>query len=73
MTDTSKKRPCGSIRCGVSTGICESLTFGRGDLDEHGYWSRPCGVCARAHELAHPEDGPCWPFSRNSLPAGAPV
>ena len=22
----------------------------------------PCPICARAHEKAHPEDGPCWPF-----------
>jgi hypothetical protein len=49
--------------CFVSTGICGSLTFGSGQLDHNGYWERPCGICARTHEIKHPEDGPCWPFS----------
>ena len=49
--------------CFVSTGICDSLTFGSGKLDHNGYWEKPCEVCARAHEIRCPEDGPCWPFT----------
>lgn len=58
-----KKRPygCGQPECGTSTGICGKLTFGTGILDDYGYWSQPCDVCARAWEEEHPEDGPCWP------------
>lgn len=54
-------RPCGNDDCAVSTGICERLTFGHGDLDDLGYWEIPCEVCARDHERRHPEDGACWP------------
>jgi hypothetical protein len=43
-------------------GIHEGLTFGRGRLDDFGYWSIPCAICARAHEKAYPESTPCWPF-----------
>jgi len=53
---------CGDPECGVSTGICEHLTFGKGDLSHSGYWEEPCQICARAHEEVWPEDGPCWPF-----------
>jgi len=52
---------CGNRDCKVSTGICGSITFGCGDLDEHGYWEYPCEVCARAYEKSYPADGPCWP------------
>lgn len=52
---------CKRLDCGTSTGICDSLTFGRGKLDNYGYWSEPCFECARAFELLHPEDAPCWP------------
>ena len=61
--------------CGASTGIHESddadgsskspwgLTYGSGRLDEYGYWSIPCGYCARLAEI---RDGVCidsyWPF-----------
>jgi hypothetical protein len=60
---TIAARKCGDPRCGISTGIHEGLTFGGGDLDENGFWSRPCPRCARAWEAAHPEDAPCWPFA----------
>jgi hypothetical protein len=58
----NKPKACSNPDCSASTGIHEGLTFGRGDLDEHGYWEIPCGRCARAWEAAHPEDAPCWPF-----------
>jgi hypothetical protein len=54
---------CGHADCFVSTGIHDGLTFGRGDLNDYGYWDEPCSTCARAHEAKHPEDGPCWPFT----------
>jgi hypothetical protein len=58
-----KKLPiCGHSDCGVSSGIHEGPTFGRGYLDFNGFWKYPCGPCARAWEKLHPEDGECWPF-----------
>jgi len=58
-----KKKACGNPHCGVSTGIHDGLTFGRGKLDDMGYWQAPCGPCARAWEEKYPEDGDCWPFA----------
>lgn len=55
-------KACGHKDCKASMGICESITFGRGDLDEYGYWEIPCGPCARRFEQLHPEYGVCWPF-----------
>jgi len=54
-------RPPGH-HCGASTGICDSITFGTGELDENGYFEHPCPVCARAFEKQFPDKGPCWPF-----------
>lgn len=65
-------RPCGFDTCSVSTGIHDGLTFGKGTLDFNGFWSRPCAPCARAHEKAYPEDGPCWPYE-GSADAAAQV
>jgi hypothetical protein len=56
--------------CGASTGFCDEPTFGRGELDDYGYWQIPCTQCARAWEAAHPEDGACWPFA-SSQPIAA--
>jgi hypothetical protein len=58
-------RDCGHPDCGVSTGICGSLTFGRGELDKNGYWEEPCYICARAAEKKFPEEGRCWPFEED--------
>ena len=41
---------CGNDGCSCSTGIHEGLTFGRGDLDEFGYWEFPCRICAESHD-----------------------
>jgi hypothetical protein len=57
---------CGHPECAASTGFHDGLTFGRGDLDDHGYWEHPCATCAREWERTHPEDVPCWPFVRGS-------
>lgn len=40
-----------------------AYTFGSGELDEYGFWEKPCAICARANEEKHPEHGPCWPFA----------
>ena len=50
--------------CKISTGICNSLTFGSGELDDYGYWEKPCRYHALKFELKHPEFGKCWPFAR---------
>lgn len=65
-------RACGNDRCGVSTGYFgDELTFGRGKLDDYGYWSIPCEPCARQHEREHPSSGECWPFAeRYARPVG---
>jgi hypothetical protein len=58
-------KKCGNEDCCVSTGICGSLTFGRGELDGLGYWEFPCAICARYYEK---EDGcrwKCWPFKKS--------
>lgn len=34
----AKVKACGRAFCSVSTGICGSLTFGYGELDDYGYW-----------------------------------
>jgi hypothetical protein len=57
-----RESACGNEDCSVSTGIHDGLTFGRGDLDDYGFWQIPCSPCARRHEREHPEDGACWPF-----------
>jgi len=68
--------PRPSCNCGCSTGIHEDdiatgepdapwgLTYGSGQLDEWGYWSKPCRDCAR---WAEKRDGvpmnSYWPFN----------
>lgn len=58
-----RDRGCKNPNCKCSTGIHEGLTFGSGELDECGYWEKPCAECARAWEKIHPEHGLSWPFS----------
>jgi hypothetical protein len=55
-------RPQGH-ECHVSTGIHGLLTFGIGELDEHGFWENSCYECAREHEKQFPECGFCWPHT----------
>ena len=64
-----RSKPCGNPRCAVSSGLDEGLTFGSGTLDFNGYWSKPCGPCARDHERRHPEDGECWPYVDSDIAA----
>jgi len=61
---------CGNRNCRVSTGIDEILTFGRGELDNFGFWSIPCGPCARAAEqFAGVPAGSYWPHTKEWLEA----
>jgi len=39
----------------VSTGICGSLTFGRGKLDNLGYWEHDCKICEDAFYVKNPD------------------
>jgi hypothetical protein len=67
MKRTRKLPPCGNIDCGVSTGFHDGLTFGSGELDEYGYWEKPCTTCARAYETAH-TGYKAWPFEPEDQP-----
>lgn len=54
-------KPCeNKHRCSVSTGLCGSVTFGWGYLDDYGYWEYPCIFHATEWKTKHPEDS-CWP------------
>lgn len=59
-TDEPRTKPCGNPDCGVSSGICERMTFGSGGFDANGYWEYPCRPCAEAHENETGEEA--WPF-----------
>lgn len=50
-----KNRPCGNPKCSTSTGIHEGLTFGSGELDDYGFWERPCSICARDWDKQRPK------------------
>ena len=60
------ERPEGHEDCCFSKGICDSVTFGTGELDSNGYWENPCDVCARAWEKQFPESGETWPAAPSS-------
>lgn len=60
-------RPVGHEKCRTSSTIMDTLSFGSGCLDTHGFWEKGCTECARAWEQQFPEDGPCWPFSKETL------
>jgi hypothetical protein len=47
MITKTKLPPCGNPECSCSTGIHDGLTFGSGELDDLGYWDKPCDICAR--------------------------
>jgi len=53
--------------CEISTTISEAISFGKGELDEWGFWEHGCYECARAWEKQFPESGECWPHSRKTL------
>jgi hypothetical protein len=51
----------GHEKCGASSNIMEQPSFGRGKLDDLGFWEIPCYDCARSFEKANPQFGECWP------------
>lgn len=59
------RKACGVESCGVSTAIDDTtLTFGQGDLDEYGFWEKPCRPCAENFERLEPSyRGRVWPRS----------
>jgi hypothetical protein len=61
--------PCGNPNCSVSSSFNDELTFGSGELDDYGFWEKPCKPCARAFEKAHPDRGACWPFHDSDIEA----
>ena len=54
-------------KCQTSMGICESITHGRGECTEHGYWEFPCYHCAREGERKNPQFGEHWPFTKETI------
>lgn len=54
------RRPCGNPDCSTSTAIDEvTITYGHGELDDHGFWEHPCKPCAdQARELGEEH---VWP------------
>lgn len=63
-------RYCGNEGCSASTGICDSITFGSGELSNNGYWERPCVICAAVAVRfgTYPEDR-VWPdISNHRMP-----
>lgn len=56
---------CGNPKCGASTNVVEDVSFGHGGLDDYGFWSTPCGVCARAFEAKYPNEE-AWPYRPDS-------
>lgn len=53
--------PCGDPECRVSGSIDDvTLTFGSGELDTYGFWSKPCKTCAARYAQEHP-GAPVWP------------
>jgi hypothetical protein len=59
LTD-KKEKPCGNSECGISTGICGSITAGTGEVDFNGYWEFPCYVCPKQFEHLNEVDEDSW-------------
>ena len=58
--------PCRNPNCRISTGICGCVTFGRGKLDNNGYFEHGCSICAGVWKRRHPEDD-VWPAFEDKL------
>lgn len=63
MSDNWVSDDADHSKCRASSNIADVLTFGRGRLDDLGFWEIPCYHCARKHEREHPEHGECWPHT----------
>jgi hypothetical protein len=56
VMEAKKQRARGNPDCGTSTAIDdETITFGRGKLDDLGYWEIPCLPCAKDFHKALPQ------------------
>lgn len=56
VMEAKKQRACGNPDCGTSTAVDdETITFGRGILDDLGYWEIPCVPCAESFQKAMPK------------------
>lgn len=61
MEAKNRRSPCGAADCSTSTAIDDkTITFGRGKLDDLGFWEIPCVTCADAFKKAYPKT-PVWP------------
>jgi hypothetical protein len=62
------EKTCKNPNCKVSSGIDEILTFGSGVLDDLGFWSQPCSICAREAEKKDGViEGSYWPHTKEWL------
>ena len=57
---------CGNPECAASS-FEDIPTFGSGEMDQYGFFEKPCWICARKFEELEPGMGPCWPFSDEYL------
>jgi len=61
------KKDADHSKCLASSCMSEAVSFGRGELDTHGFWEFGCYHCARAWEQNQPEYDEAWPFSNNVI------
>lgn len=54
------QKGCGDASCGVSTSIMDCLTFGKGELDDNGFWEFPCEACSQAYYQRKKQDFQMW-------------
>jgi len=59
---------CGNPECCASTNIAGHASFGSGELDDYGFWEKPCGICARKYEALTGEIA--WPYAKDSPQKG---
>jgi hypothetical protein len=50
-----ERHACGNALCAKSTGIHDGITCGSGELEEFGYWEKPCRICAEAFDRDAPK------------------
>ncbi len=61
----TKLPACNNPDCCASTNIAGYASFGSGELDEWGFWEKPCSVCARSYEKSTGETA--WPYTDEQL------
>lgn len=67
MSEPKRKKPCGNPNCSATSNIAEDLSFGSGEMDNNGFWERPCAICARAYEKENP-GAQCCPYKDDAPP-----